>query len=1155
MPVLSSPPQLQITTVDGNNEEVSPITDSPSSPISASPTTNPRRLSEAATLVVLHSPGSRSRSSSVGSILSGATAHTASSYEEPSHKQKNDGTEFTIENGEDALRPDPGTEADFDAANNPFAFTTGQLNKFLNPKSLAAFKAVGGTLGLEKGLRTDLTAGLSMDEGTILGNVSFQEATAAARTGKDYANIVQSSSESNPGTFVDRKRIFKDNNIPLKKAKSIWRLMWQQYYDKILILLTVAAVGVAICVAIIIVVLVGSLNDWQKERQFVKLNAKKEDREVKVIRSGKSIQINVHDILVGDVLHVEPGDMIPADGIFIEGYNLKCDESSATGESDQMKKTPGGEVYRRLQNGTANPKLDPFMISGAKVLEGVGTYLVTSTGVNSSFGKLMMSLHQEVEPTPLQVKLSGIADAIAYLGGGAALLLFAVLFFRFCAYLPTDSRTSAQKGSTFLDILIIAITLIVVAIPEGLPLAVTLALAFATTRMLKENNLVRVLRACETMGNATTVCSDKTGTLTQNKMTVVAGTISKDAKFFVRPDQSDTPAKVVTSLSSSVKDLLLKSIAINSTAFEGEENGQTTFIGSKTETAMLTFAHDFLGMSSLKAERSSATVIQMIPFDSGRKCMGVVVRMPNGVYRLLVKGASEILLSKATRMVADVTSEELTDVELSLGDIKELEDTINFYAERSLRTIGMLYKDYSQWPPVEARKLEDNPKQAHFDDIFNEMVFLSIVGIQDPLRPGVTEAVRQCQSAGVTVRMVTGDNVVTARAIASECGIYTEGVIMEGPKFRLLSEKDMDQVLPKLQVLARSSPEDKRILVRRLKELGETVAVTGDGTNDGPALKMADVGFSMGIAGTEVAKEASSIILMDDNFASIIKALMWGRAVNDAVQKFLQFQLTVNITAVILTSVSAVASAKMESVLTAVQLLWVNLIMDTFAALALATDAPTPEILKRKPSPKSAPLVSLNMWKMIIGQAVFQLVVTFILHFAGPEIFPSWTPKQLDTVVFNTFVWMQIFNEFNNRRLDNKFNIFEGITKNYFFIGINCIMVGGQIMIVFVGKAAFSITPLNGIQWAVCVILAAFCLPWAVLIRLVPDASVERFWLGCVKIFRPSVNAVAKRANSVGRAIPRRKKAAKKAAGEETSAGTSPTGIWSAPERNGNTVG
>jgi len=829
--------------------------------------------------------------------------------------------------------------------------------------------------------------------------------------------------------------------------------------------------------------------------------------------------------------------MIPADGIFIQGHNVKCDESSATGESDQMKKTAGEEVFKYLQNGTASSKLDPFMISGSKVLEGVGTYLVTSTGVNSSFGKLMMSLHQEVDQTPLQAKLGRMADAIAYLGGGAALLLFAVLFFRFCAGLPNDTRTPAKKGSAFLDIVIVAITLIVVAIPEGLPLAVTLALAFATTRMLKENNLVRVLRACETMGNATTVCSDKTGTLTQNKMTVVAGTIAKDAKFMASPDNSATPAQVVSSFSASLRDLLLKSIAINSTAFDGEVDGVATFIGSKTETAMLSFARDFLRMGSVDSERSAANIVQMIPFDSTRKCMGVVVKLPNGVYRLMVKGASEILLAKSTHRVADVTSEELSPVELTAADTKELSDTINYYAERSLRTIGMLYKDYQQWPPAEALTLEDEPRHANFDDIFKDMIFLGVVGIMDPLRPGVTEAVKQCQNAGVVVRMVTGDNVVTAQAIASECGIFTEGgIVMEGPKFRLLTEPEMDSILPKLQVLARSSPEDKRILVRRLKELGETVAVTGDGTNDGPALKMADVGFSMGIAGTEVAKEASSIILMDDNFASIIKALMWGRAVNDAVQKFLQFQLTVNITAVLLTFVSAVSSADGSSVLTAVQLLWVNLIMDTFAALALATDAPTPVILNRKPSPKSAPLVSLNMWKMIIGQAVFQLIVTYILHFAGSKIFPTWTQKQLDTVVFNAFVWMQIFNQFNNRRLDNKFNIFEGVTKNYFFVGINCVMVGGQVMIIFIGGQAFSIESINGPQWAVSVAVSLFCLPWAVLIRCIPDEFVGRTWDKAVALFGPPVMAIVRAFQSIGRALSPRSKKSKAVADEEMTA-------------------
>ena len=332
-------------------------------------------------------------------------------------------------------------------------------------------------------------------------------------------------------------------------------------------------------------------------------------------------------------------------------------------------------------------------------------------------------------------------------------------------------------------------------------------------------------------------------------------------------------------------------------------------------------------------------------------------------------------------------------------------------------------------------------------------------------------------------------------------------------------------IIPRLQVLARSSPEDKRILVVRLRKLGETVAVTGDGTNDGPALKAADVGFSMGIAGTEVAKEASAIILMDDNFASIVKAIMWGRAVNDAVRKFLQFQLTVNITAVTLAFVSALSNSTGKSVLTAVQLLWVNLIMDTFAALALATDAPTREILERAPTPKKDALISLRMWKMIIGQAIFQLIVTFLIYYNGVAWFAGILPGdhktmmlELDTMVFNTFVWMQIFNEFkyvhktlttnshanyhhSNRRLDNKFNIFQGMFRNYFFLGINAVMIGGQILIIFIGGQAFSITRLNGAQWGICLAFASVTLPIGVLIRCIPDAFVAKYWMKTVPFF------------------------------------------------------
>jgi Ca2+-transporting ATPase len=582
-------------------------------------------------------------------------------------------------------------------------------------------------------------------------------------------------------------------------------------------------------------------------------------------------------------------------------------------------------------------------------------------------------------------------------------------------------------------ILITAITVVVVAVPEGLPLAVTLALAFATTRMLKDNNLVRVLQACETMGNATTICSDKTGTLTTNRMTVVAGTIGASANFGDKPTLAEgqeaapesrdieinkkaaAAGEFTATLSEDIKTLLFRSIIQNSTVFEGEEDGKHAYIGSKTEVALLLFARDYLGLQEgqLQTEQANApNVVQMIPFDSGRKCMGVVTKLQNGTFRFYVKGASEIVLGQCTKVI------ELdgSSVPMTAETKNAITTTITGYAKRSLRTIGMQYRDFTSWPPAGAHILEDG-KSVRWDDIFAEMTWIGVVGIQDPLRPGVHEAVLQCQRAGVFVRMVTGDNLQTAQAIAEECGIYTAGgLVMEGPDFRKLDEPGMDAILPRLQVLARSSPEDKKILVKRLKINGETVAVTGDGTNDGPALKMADVGFSMGIAGTEVAKEASAIILMDDNFASIVKALMWGRAVNDAVKKFLQFQLTVNITAVLLTFVSAVASDDETSVLSAVQLLWVNLIMDTFAALALATDPPAQSILDRQPDKKTSPLITINMWKMIIGQAIYQLVITFVLNFAGRDILKYGnTPQddlELKCLVFNTFVWMQIFNQY-----------------------------------------------------------------------------------------------------------------------------------------------
>ncbi|GAA5867850.1 hypothetical protein JCM8547_003395 [Rhodosporidiobolus lusitaniae] len=1061
--------------------------------------------------------------------------------------------------------------------------TPSSLYGLVDPKSYDHLRELGGTEGVLEGLKTNAKEGLKEVNGA--GSAVAEE--------------------------EDRKRVYGENRVPGKKPKSFLALCWAAYTDKVLIILSVAAIvslalglyqdlgtppdtyestacggttcteaqvdwveGVAITVAILIVVLVGSVNDWQKERQFQKLNAQKEERNVKVLRSGQERLMSVYDVVVGDILFIEPGEIVPVDGVFLSGHNVRCDESGATGESDAVRKAS----YEDL---AADPggKTDCFMISGSKVLEGVGRYVVTSIGRNSFHGRIMMSLQGDTEDTPLQLKLNALAELIAKLGSAAGLLLFVALMIRFFVQLKTiPDRSADDKAQAFIQVLIIAVTVVVVAVPEGLPLAVTLALAFATRRMTKMNLLVRVLGACETMANATVVCTDKTGTLTTNKMTVVAGSIGVHLKFVAgleenqkrtnanddrdpekvtaedadgekaappaeikprhgRLDFSTDAANIGSHVSPALRKLLNESIVINSTAFEGtdEHGAEGVFVGSKTETALMSFAAG-QGWPHYKAVREGAKVVQMVPFSSERKCMGVVIELPHGKgYRLFLKGASEVLTRLSNRHViveengAEHPDNGSEDEDVPTADFDDetrenINRTIIFYACQSLRTIALCSRDFSSWPPSKAQLTAEG--EVEFESLANDLTLIGITAIEDPLREGVAKAVATCQRAGVQVKMCTGDNVLTARSIATQCGIFSKGgIIMEGPVFRKLTPQERLQVVPNLQVLARSSPEDKKVLVETLKSMGEVVGVTGDGTNDGPALKTANVGFSMGIAGTEVAKEASDIILMDDNFASIVSAIMWGRCVNDSVRKFLQFQLSVNITAVIITFVSAVASEEEESVLKAVQLLWVNLIMDTFAALALATDPADPESLERKPDRKTAPLISVQMWIMIVGQAIYQIVVALTLHFAGARIFNHHSTdngvridqqNELETLIFNAFVFSQIFNMLNARRLDRGWNIFTGIHKNYYFIVIMLIMVGGQAIIVNFGGAAFHVTRIGGRDWGISIIIGVISIPLAMFLRLcIPPEPVGRMMVKFhlmadpAKAELPSTNAAA----------------------------------------------
>ncbi|GES96174.1 calcium-translocating P-type ATPase [Rhizophagus clarus] len=818
-------------------------------------------------------------------------------------------------------------------SSNPFAFTPKTLAPLSEPtqkkQNLKLLKSYGGLEGLIKGLHTNQRAGLK-DETTPLKPISLSEITNDLS--EDNNNIIdeqenvqfKSTPVAEGSLFYQRKNVFGTNILPEKKSKSILELMWIAMQEKILILLIIAAIvslglglyedfgskevtnqpkirwveGVAILIAILIVVLVGSLNDWQKERQFQKLNAKKEDRNVKVTRNGKESLLSVHDIIVGDVLNLEPGDIISVDGVLISGHNLRCDESAATGESDAVRKIKYEDCLKELEKendgGSHQSKADPFIISGSKVLEGVGIYVVTSVGVNSFYGKIMMSLRSEPEDTPLQEKLNDLAEKIAKLGGAAALLMLIVLLIKYFVGFHIHVPPVTDILDNLIKIIISTVTIVVVAVPEGLPLAVTLALAYATTRMLKDNNLVRVLSACETMGNATTICSDKTGTLTQNKMTVVTGVIGLSVAFVrdIETHSHSTNAilkkpislkEINSKIPQDILQLLNESIAINSTAFEGEiENGKRTFIGSKTETALLGFLLDLIPDNDIKSLRENARIVQLFPFNSERKSMGVVIKIDGSKWRFFVKGASEVILKKSKKIINITNDNTITNnvIDLTEDHFDKVQKVIENYATQSLRTIGIAYRDFEKFQIEEMTK--NSGDEISYGDLFDNLTLLSIVGIEDPLREGVREAVENCVKAGVKVRMVTGDNILTAKSIATQCGIYTGGEIMEGPNFRNLSQEQMDRIIPKLQVLARSSPEDKKILVFHLRRLREVVAVTGDGTNDGPALKLSDVGFSMGIAGTEVAKEASSIILMDDNFSSIVKAILWGRNVNDA---------------------------------------------------------------------------------------------------------------------------------------------------------------------------------------------------------------------------------------------------------------------------------
>ncbi|KAE8672096.1 Calcium-transporting ATPase 9, plasma membrane-type [Hibiscus syriacus] len=829
--------------------------------------------------------------------------------------------------------------------------------------------------------------------------------------------------------------------------------------------------GGSIFVAVFLVVVVSAFSNFRQETQFDKLSKISNNIKVEVVRSGRRRHTSIFDLVVGDAVFLKIGDQIPADGLFLDGYSLQVDESSMTGESDHVE---------------IDACMNPFLFSGSKVVDGYGRMLVVSVGMDTTWGEMMSSVTGDKnERTPLQTRLDKLTSSIGKVGLAVAFLVLVVLLIRYFTgntkddYGQTEYRGSKTDVDDVLNAIVrivaAAVTIVVVAIPEGLPLAVTLTLAYSMKRMMADQAMVRKLSACETMGSATVICTDKTGTLTLNQMKVT--------QFWL--GQVSIEDDLAKGIAPNVLELFYQGVG---SICESVSGSLPEFSGSPTEKAILSWAVLGLCMDMEKLKQQYS-ILHVETFNSEKKRSGVSVRRKaDESIHVHWKGAAEMIVA----MCSQYYESEGIRRAMNEGERSRIQTIIQGMAASSLRCIAFAHKQVSK---EEAEDYDDRNGKTHQRIKEDGLTLLGIVGLKDPCRPGVKKAVEACQSAGVRIKMITGDNVFTAKAIATECGIlgpdYREGSgeVVEGIEFRSYTPDERLEKVDKIQVMARSSPFDKLLMVQCLKQKGNVVAVTGDGTNDAPALKEADIGLSMGIQGTEVAKESSDIVILDDNFSSVATVLRWGRCVYNNIQKFIQFQLTVNVAALVINFIAAVSAGEVP--LTAVQLLWVNLIMDTLGALALATDRPTNELMHKPPVGRTEPLITNIMWRNLLAQALYQITILLILQFRGESIF-NVHERVKDTLIFNTFVLCQVFNEFNARKLDKQ-NVFEGILKNRLFLGIIGVTIVLQVVMVEFLKKFADTEKLTLWQWGVCILLAAFSWPIAWFVKLIPVSDAPLF--------------------------------------------------------------
>ncbi len=797
----------------------------------------------------------------------------------------------------------------------------------------------------------------------------------------------------------------KAEQIPL------WRRIWESATEPLMLILILAgciALGVAtadfilkgeadflesagISVTILICIGISVFMENRSAKAFEALNKINADIKVRVIRDGLSVLIPQTELVAGDIVIVGTGDKIPADGRLLESSQLYADESSLTGESEAVSKDANC-ILTDPKTPVAERK--NMLYSGSYITSGSGKMLVTAVGDATEFGKIAKELGNAVKTqTPLQEKLSVLGKGITIIGACIAGIVFSVQVIRFIS-------NGEANADTILEAFITSIVLIVATVPEGLPTIVAVSLSINIIKMARQNALVKKLTACETIGCINVICSDKTGTLTQNKMTVMS----------IKPDPGSE---------------FWNNVCINSTAELGKDN---EFVGNPTECALL--AAGLKANQDYKKLRNEAGTAHVFPFSSETKRMTTLVKNADG-YTVYAKGSPEMILAMC---------------QVPENRKAEIEEQLTGFQKDACRVIGFAHRKTGY---TENR-----------DELECDMIFDGFAAIRDPLRPEVIPAVEHCRSAGIDLKMLTGDNIVTATAIATDLGIMEPGyTAREARDLEELSDADFAEELSQIRVIARCTPSIKMRVVNTLKAHGHVVAVTGDGINDAPAIKNADVGVAMGITGTEVSKAASDIVLLDDSFATIVKAVHWGRGIYENFQRLILFQLTVNASAVTVVLISVLAG--FEAPFTALQLLWVNIIMDGPPALTLGLEPIRDDLMKRPPTKRNEKIVSPVMIQTILTNAVLIAGV-----FLAQEIwnFLGAAATEKSTVLFVLFVLFQLFNAFNSRELGTQ-SLFRNIGANKLMLGIFAAAFALQFAITQYCGMFFHTVPLSGIMW------------------------------------------------------------------------------------------